>query len=273
MTGKLRDGITVVITSMGRPANAAHILKLFPDAKFYVDEAERDDYLPYMEGKEDQFCGHPSLRGQQRAMQFAWQREDADAILFCDDDLEYVQSLVNTWPRKGKDARYSDPDDLAQMIENGYDMLCDMGVHLYGWNKQPHPLAYNNCEPYSFTRLVQGAVLLRRGSGFNFDEKTDHWDADIVLYHIMKDRFLFKDCRFYWHFGFESGNEGGNQSVMTSEMWNMQRGYMQDKWGKYFTVGGSSVAARVRGSGGSKAGAQEAFGVSVARKSKLAIRR
>jgi hypothetical protein len=269
----LRDGVVVVVTSKGRPANAKHMLTLFPDAKFYVDEAERDDYLPYMEGKEEQFVGHPSLRGQQRAMNYALDREDADAILFCDDDLDHVKSLVNTWPRKDKNSRYTDASDLAQFVDTGYELLLDMGIHLYGWNKQPHPLAYNNCQPYSMNRLVQGAVLLRRGSGFRFDEKTDHWDADITLYHLLKDRILYKDNRIYWHFGFESGNVGGNQSVMTSDIWIGQREYMQEKWCKYFETGGSSVAAKVGGAGGSKAGAQEGFGVTVSRKSSLAIRR
>ena len=48
---KLQDGLQVVIASKGRPANAEHMLKIWPDAKFYVDEAERDAYLPYMPGK------------------------------------------------------------------------------------------------------------------------------------------------------------------------------------------------------------------------------
>ena len=266
----MRDGLSVVVTSKGRPANAAHMLTLFPEAKFYVDEAERDAYLPFMEGKEDQFVGHPGLRGQQRALNYALDHEDADAILFCDDDLEYVKSLVNTWPRKEKKCRYSSPEVLEDLIETGYDCLLDMGIHLYGWNKQPHPLAYNNCDPISMSRLVQGAVLHRRGSGFRFDEATDHWDADIVLYHMLHDRILMKDNRWYWHFGFESGNEGGNQAVMTSSIWKAQREYMQDKWGKYFQTGGSSVSARVSGAGGEKSGAQEAFGVSVLRKSSLA---
>jgi hypothetical protein len=79
-----------------------------------------------------------------------------------------------------------------------------------------------------------------------------------------------KDNRHYWHFGYNSGNAGGNQSVMTEEVFTQQRLYMKEKWGKYFSYGKANITATVAGGGG---GSQESFGTSVVRKSNLAVRR
>ena len=164
---------------------------------------------------------------------------------------------------------YSDADFLEGLLLTGAMMMQDSGLSLYGWTICPHPVAYNNCEPYGLNRLVQGAIYVKRDA-WRFDDSTEHFDVDCTLTHLLKERILLRDNRFFWDFGVTSGNFGGQQSSKSRHTGkSVEEGYrdIKKKWGKYFILGGRSVRARVSGG----AANQIAFGVLVRRRSSLAV--
>lgn len=259
----------IVIPSKERPKNMPRMLRFFPHARVYVDRVEEQNYAPFV--PPEQLVLHPSLPNQQQIMNWAMDKESAECLVFCDDDLQWVKSMVCTWPRKEKEARITSTYDIVTLVENAVNLLVDEQMYLYGWSMQPHPVAYTNCEPYSLSKLVQACIVMR-GRKYRFDEKTDHFDADIVLNVLLKDRICWKDNRFYWNFGVASGNEGGQQSVQQSLTWERQRQYMQRKWGKYISFEAATIMGKIsKDVGGPKS--QQGFGLYVARRSPLAVRK
>jgi len=239
-------------------------LGCFPNAHVWVDEKEVDDYVPVVPKR--QLFTHPGLDTQGKILNYAVERTKSDYVMSCDDDFEYVYSMVETWPRKRKAAMYSDAGFLDALIRNGVQMLKDMEIGLYGWNGTPHPLGYSNADPYSLTRLVQNAILFDRRK-FNFTTDNIHFDADCTLWHLLHDRFLLRDNRFYWNFGAAAGNAGGYQAEDVQGRWSadeLKQTYvdLKAKWKKHFVYGGKTLSAKQGTTKG-----QHSFGVSVNRKS------
>lgn len=259
----------VVIPSKGRSKNMRRMLTFFPQARVYVDKVEEEDYSPHV--PEGHLILHPSLQNQQHIMNWAMTKEKAECLFFTDDDLVSAKSMVNTWPRREKESRLKTTFEFVTMVENMVNLLCDMNLSLGGFSMQPHPVAYTNCEPFSLSKLVQAGIVVR-GRNFRFDDKTDHFDADIVLQVLMQNRILLKDNRFYWNYGVASGNEGGQQSVQHSTTWDKQKRYMQGKWGKYISFESASIMGKIGKQTGGKV-SQQGFGVYVQRRSPLAVRR
>lgn len=235
---------TVAIPSKHRPQNMERMLGFFPYAHVYVDIAERDEYSKVVPPAQLHF--HPGLPGQWHIWQHILDTRTEECILLCDDDLEWVASYVETHSKTLKrPKRYTRPEDLQRIVENGVNLLCDLDISLMGWNRMPHPGAFNPITPLSLTGALTSALLVR-GRKYRLDVDLDACELDLLLQNLLKDRVIIKDMRFYWNFGV-TGMAGGWADAYTQQMAEDGRARLYKKWGTYISISKLPATSRMNG--------------------------
>ena len=238
----------VWIPSRHRADTIGRTLAMIPSAKVYVDEREEGAYRPVV-GRSELML-HPPASGLVAVRAMMLKACTATCLVMVDDDLRGVVSLVGIKVRK-----YTEPTAVLQIIENMVNVSADLGLPVFGWNRNPRPLQFFASDPFGLVGPVSGAWGMI-GHGYKPDAGLSSYeDLDLTMQVLRKDRVVLVDRRFYFDFGGVWRGKGGNQGLRTSESEDRDRLILERKWGAYISVQKSSNVVRSKTS--------ETFGMSV----------
>lgn len=219
----------VVIPSRKRAKTIAqHSLRLFPDAVVCVEESEMADYAPVCQN----LLPHPPLASLARIRNWIIENVEDEMFVMADDDV------VSLWAMVGKNGnRLREVGAINQVIENAAEAARGLGARLFGFSQSGDVKAFKPQDPISVSAWV-GTVFGVIGKDLKYDPAFSlHDDMDFSLQHLLKNRVVFRDNRFY----FESYNRlrsvGGNTAFRSAERELLERRLLIQKWGKCVRFG------------------------------------
>ena len=247
------------IPSRRRVPQAVNCARLLPTAKVFVDEREYDDYAAAI--PPERIVTHPPSRNAREMRTMAILQCPTPWLIMCDDDLVGVQSLVGRRVRK-----LDSPGELLQILENMVNVCSDLGVKLFGFNRNPHPGQFSAADPFAFNSPAAACWGICGKELLPDSRLTTYEDIDLAMACLLKNRVVMSDRRFYWNFGPVWYGQGGCQGIRTSETEETDRLIMRRKWGGWLDLGVSK---------NSFVGNKTSFGMSikVTRKSHLSSTR
>lgn len=222
---------TVVIPSHARVANMPRMLHFFPDAIVCVDEREEHEYAQVV--PRDQLLLHPTVPTLPKIRNWILDNVKTDGVVMIDDDLEKVLAMVWRRPR-----HITHPASIRQIVENGLQIAADLNKSVFCWGRVRLPMGDGaSMKSFRMTCLISSsyAVIGRR---FRFDESfACNADIDFTLQHLLKERVVLQDSRFYFDHGSIEGGRGGAQAVRSHEALQQWRIQMKAKWKQHILIG------------------------------------
>ena len=254
----------VVIPSRGRSDSIHKILELVPSAKVYVDEREYDDYA---EAVGDRLVTHTPTENMSQVFNLMLKDFDDDSLIRMDDDLVCVRSLG----KKGRAAKITDPNAIAQILDNGVQIATDLGLGTYCWSRIPNPIYYQPQNPFNVLGPAFGTYVIR-GPARDRELREEAWpraDVDWSMQALLEERIVLCDRRFYFDHGAVFAGRGGNVGVVSEQAYLDATAWLKDTWGRYVRVDrGVKSLSDPSGSRASKQGVK----VLVERKSPLCLK-
>ncbi|MGA2264185.1 MAG: hypothetical protein ABSH28_22470 [Acidobacteriota bacterium] len=219
----------IVCMSHKRAERMPHLLKLIPTIKIFVADGEADTYLAAGVPK-DKLLTHPNLVGFGRIRGYMDEHTPNEVIVHIDDDLQ----AINVWSGSGYNV-IRDHETIDRVVYVTIQAAMDLGVSIFGWGRRGTPAYFTQNEPFSLKEPASAACMGQIGRQFKFDPNLVGFleDADLTLQALLKERIIFIDTRYYWHFGKSWGNKGGAQAVRSSQVRMRDVEYIKQKWGRY----------------------------------------
>jgi hypothetical protein len=218
----------IVVPSRKRARNIPRILSLLPNATITVAESEAADYREVV--PEKQLLLHPELHGLAAIRNWLASTLQEDCLVEIDDDLRGVI------PQIGKAKRITDPQVIAEIIENGHRIAEDLGIGVFCWSRtannflsDPIFLPIRFVQPVSCSFGMRGAARNRI-----WDETIPgRADLDFTMKTMLDDRVLLADMRFYFDHGRIFSGKGGAVGIVSREGFEAGTRILYDRWGKY----------------------------------------
>ena len=236
------------------------LLGLVPNTTVCVAEAEREDYLQAV--PPGQLITHPNLPSIAPIRNWINENVQEDCVVMIDDDFHGIVPLI------GKQKVMTDPEVIAQVIENAHRIAEDLDTGVFCWSRtrnslltQPEMFPMRFVAPISSSFGLRGTARQRK-----FDvELSGREDLDFTMRTLLEDRILIADMRWHFDHGRIFSGKGGNVGLITREHWERITQAIFDRWGKYV---GRSRPRFGKGGGGSTS----SMGIRVSRTSPLAKR-
>jgi len=226
----------IFIPSRKRIENAVAIGELLPTAKIFVDEREFEDYAQYID--KAKIITHPPTNGFVAVRRAMMEQKKTPAVVMIDDDFTGVVSLVGRRTRKITDA-----GAILQLIENGVNIACDLGIGFYCWNRNANPMQFFAADPFGLVGPACGAMIYTGNGECKPDSLLKNYeDADMTLQSLIQHRIVFCDRRYYFDFGRVWCGAGGLQGLRTEESEKRDREIIAKKWGSYVVFGSGGKA-------------------------------
>ena len=209
-------------------------LAIFPYATVVVAESEKNDYS---------FCTdlvtHPDdVSGIAPIRQWCLDKFDDELILFVDDDVQMVVSLVGYRP-----TRYSDPGDIAKIVSNAANVCRDLNLAIFGFNQSWDIRKFNPLKPIKLNSWV-GGVIGFCGRGVRYDTRLKmRADVDVCMQSLLKQRIVYTEDRFSFiqtRFALAGGNAVNRSESREKE----ELGKLMSKWGGYVKISTSYGGTR-----------------------------
>lgn len=238
----------IVVPSRKRQGNMKHLRRLLPEAYICVEDSEVDAYAK-AGVPEDLIIPHPELKPMAAIRNWILDNVDSPTIVMCDDDLDYVRSLVIKY-RQLRSA-----DDIRRIVENSLACTKDLDLGVFCWSRTGNRL-YANCElvpvrPVGLMAGCFGMTGTARDRRFDIDFAA-RGDLECSLRTLMEDRIMYLDTRFYWHFGKVNSGVGGGVGLITKKKYEAVTQRLQDYYGPFVQLSaqeskfGSGMKIRVR---------------------------
>lgn len=229
--------IKVVIPSMGR-ADRVLTKNAISNAILCVPEAEEAAYREHNPGME--ILTHPdSLKGLPLKRQFIYDHFPNSFQI--DDDVKQIRRL---YTEAGEDAILDKDEafDIVQYIGNCAKMA---GCYLFGINKEPNPLAYDEWHPISLSGIINGDIGLLEGSKLFFHEMArttdDYW---ISGYNAFVNRYCWIDKRFVAVAPGTFTNTGGTANIRTQQIEMEDTLFLRRQFGEAIVLKEDTVKAK-----------------------------
>lgn len=212
----------IVIPSRGR-AGSVVTHKLFPGAILFVAEGERVAY----EAEHDVVETHPdAIAGNMAQVRNAiidrW--PDRNIVMLDDDILKFG------YFERGQFNELAD-GGLAELIEAGFVLACDVGAYLWGINLSADRQFYREYTPFSFISPVLGPFTAHRPNPLRYDTRFPlKEDYDFALQHMLRFRKILRLNKYYYYC-LHLLNDGGVTAVRTMDREAKQLEALQRKWG------------------------------------------
>jgi len=220
---------------------AGWTMKLFPDCLVCIEESELQDYLPYV--PKSQLLLHPKYKASASIRNFIIDYCKAETVIVPDDDLLGFSSFVGN-----KVQKYTEPDEVLQIVENAIFVANHIGARHFGWNQTPTPWSLTPQDPITFHKWV-GTIVGITGKNLKYDDLLLlRADIDYCLTQLKVNRIIMRDDRFYMDSAPRYKEPGGNNIYRSDKQIDGETRYIQDKWGKYvhFSIGmGTTTKAMV----------------------------
>jgi hypothetical protein len=225
--------IHVAIKSYRR-AGKVKTLDVFPFAWVWVPESQAEEYRCFYP---DRVISIPDEEDGNvcRKNNAILDRSPCPWTVLLDDDITrfgYWEDGKHYW---------CNPDQLFQIIIQGFILAADLGVKLWGVNQNKDELIHYTYRPLSLLSPILSPFTGHLEPFLRYDEKVQYKDDyDFWLQNILYHR---KTLRFNkYHYIHDSASmPGGLVSMRTMKTETSAIDYMRKKWGpKVFKPGGSA---------------------------------
>lgn len=215
-----------IIPSKGRHKNVKRVQELFPNAVFFINEDEVDNYLPYVNLP---IITHKQTLGFASVANDIFKRAKENNIRYVamfDDDKYFFRCLVGNRPRELK------VEQIEQVIANGCQVMEDLGIDLYLFSTSSSIIKYEQNKPFKIGfSLPQGAFIVRPSRIHNIKVGMHYYeDFDWLMEHIKTKRYTLIDNRMLCISKGEI-NDGGCNSFRNQKEEERARAYVEQKWG------------------------------------------
>lgn len=142
-----------------------------------------------------------------------WCYEKFKDLWFIDDDITDIKKIYD------EDYDMS-PEQTTRNLNNVYQLAVDLGVYLFGINKNPRPNQYNAQAPISLSGMVYGGVFGMRdpaNSRLRFNTDLLANDIYISLLNSYLNRKMVLDRRFAFIAKDTFRNKGGLAEFRTEK--------------------------------------------------------
>jgi len=235
----------LVIPSRRRAGKIAGIMGLLPTAFICVDEREEAEYRQVVPAKRLWLHAPTETLGEVR--QWVLDNAPEESVVMVDDDFKWVRTLVGRRTRK-----IVEPGAILQIIENGITVSADLGIHLFGWQRNANPRDFYGYDPLSFVAVASAAWGVV-GREHAVDVRLNLAESlDLTLTNLLENRIVYHDRRFYFDCGPRWKGAGGLQGIRTSDTEGDEKKWMDEKWGQYVSMdqklksGGTGMSIRVQ---------------------------
>jgi len=223
--------ISINAPSYKRP-NGVDTLKYLPQTKIWVCESEYDQYKKNNPQAEIILCKYGVQGNLCRIRNHILDTEfknNVDAVLLIDDDLQYIGYHENKKRCKMDSAII--PDWLIK-----YTMLTyEMGAFLWGLNCNQDKQSYREYTPFSTTSYIGGPFAVHLPNLIRYDERLFlKEDYDLTLQHLNSHRKVLRLNKFFYvvkQGGSGTGQKGGQSKHRNLNIENEQNKLLQKKWG------------------------------------------
>lgn len=196
--------VKCIIASHKRPKGCV-TAKNIANTSICVPDSQAKDYAKNYPNSE--IIAHPdSVVGL--SSKFRWIHNKFKNVAIMDDDIFLRRMWIEPKDLLGANV---DPETAYDIIQQTAQVAKDMGVLLFGYGKEPVPVAYSGHEPFRLSGFVIGGVM-GFFEGFQMNElpdkcvaATDFFISCLNAYH---NRFTFIDNRY-----FTASKEGTFHSV------------------------------------------------------------
>lgn len=224
-------GVTyrIVVPSRARVDNMVQLFSLVPDAYVTVDEREIDDYRAAV--PDGRLMPHPPLSTLGAIRQWILDNTPETCVVMLDDDFAGVIALIGRHTRSIKE-----PAAILKLFENQMQMCVDLGLSLFGFQREPNPMWLNGGNPFSLTAPAYAAIGVV-GRKLKYDVSlSQREDLDLTMQALLKERVVLIDRRYYFDFGPVWSGRGGQQGMRTSEREIAETKKMKQRWGEYVQI-------------------------------------
>jgi len=218
------EEVKVVIPSHKR-ADRIQTKHVVANAIICVPDSQKAEYMEY--NSENEIITHPdSVKGLTLKRQ--WIYEHFGDVMMLDDDITAFRRLYTSSNYLVKNKR-----EVWEIIQTTAQNARQAGVFLFGFNKNPSPMAYRSHKPISLTGYVTGcATGLLKGSKLYYDGRIncneDFWISALnAHYH----RMIWKDNRFTFIQKDTFVNPGGLSEFRNMEAERQDFEYLKSKFG------------------------------------------
>lgn len=219
----------IFVPSRGRfdaPKNG--VGKICPDATWIVSESEKDDYKVPAKRK---IVVPDDRQLHTEKCNFVLENFDAEKepVVIIDDDITSCVCMVGR-----KSRRYTDPKTIRAILESTAIVSREAGAKLFAfWPNLPNPTFFHA------NKFINFKILCCRPWGVHSNDlRMDeslvvHTDFDFTMQHLLKNRYVWADTRFYFEEKYrgQKYEKGGLQMVRTSEVEAEAQKKLKKKWG------------------------------------------
>ena len=187
-----------LISSLGRSKTIGNVLDIIGknDTYVYVHKKEVDEYAKYMDKKMIKPMPD-SLQGVKKFMYEDTKNEDYTLQL--DDDF----SGIIYRHEKDEFETITDPDHIKHVVDNGYQVACDLQTPIFFFGGNTDPTSY---DPHTHVKLSGYAsnhigIIPEFMGSINYDTRLRMMEnEDISLQVKYHKRYVFVDERYNFRF-------------------------------------------------------------------------
>lgn len=202
------------------------------DIVIVIHENELTKYQESMGNDTKFLCHDDSVKGNMaKVRNFIVDNNGERYFIMCDDDLKKFQLIEN-----GKQ-RTMTPDELENMIINGFNMCEDLGTVLWGINLLNDPMAYREYSPLSLLSVILGPFSAHIKNDLRYDDRLPlKEDYDYSLQVLQKHHKILRFNK-YSYMTEHITLEGGCPSYRTKSAEIEQMKIFKKKWGERIVKG------------------------------------
>lgn len=196
--------IKIVIASHKR-ASKITTHKKVTHSMVCIPESQRSEYFEHLGPDVELVCHPDTVVGISAKRQ--WMLEHFGELFSLDDDLAFAKRIYSASGEKDK----LTPIEAYDIIQATRLAANQAGVHLWGFNTSGKPFTYNAMQPIQLSGYVNTCAYgIRSGGKLYFDPSQkmneDYWLSGLNAYYNRK---IWRDNRFYFHFGETWTGSGG----------------------------------------------------------------
>lgn len=208
-----------------RRAKNCETAGLLKKATIVCHESEAKEYREENPGRKIKVAPDKVAGNMARVRNWILDNAETPAIVMADDDLfGFVRFL-------GGEAHDMNEQDIYLLMENGFIMAEDLGVHLWGVNLQADPRFYREYSPINFIYPILGPFMGIIQDGSRFDERLPlKEDYDFFLQAIFKDRKVLRFNKYAYRARHVT-QKGGCADRRTMEAEKENGKILIKKWG------------------------------------------
>lgn len=170
-----------------------------------------------------------------------WIYEKFGDVFMVDDDITAISCVF------AKKTRKLSPEQTFEIIQNAYHFCIEAGIYLFGFSKNPNPIAYDVFKPIKLTGGINGSNFgIRKNKNLFFNHESvaveDYWISGLNAFFNRK---CYIDLRFCFVQKDTFHNVGGLSNFRTLESEKKDTLFLRKKFGEAIQIKNSTKLAKV----------------------------